>query len=117
MRYQVAIALVVCGTLFALMPSISDYLHEYQVSQFLAVRTIQPGITRINQPFGVTFRAAAWVMGSSMIALAVLGSGWRRPSDTTIRDDLNSTLGHDMLIDSESRRRDGSRAAAGTPQP
>ncbi len=60
MRYTVVVALVVCGTCFALRPSISEYLHNYQQeSQSLSERTIQVGITRINQHMGELFRALA----------------------------------------------------------
>jgi hypothetical protein len=86
MRSSVAITLIVCGTLFALFPSASDYLQGYQVSQFLADRTIRSGITKIHQPFGETFRAAAWVLGATMIGLGAVGS---TPLGQPRRDMLN----------------------------
>jgi hypothetical protein len=90
MRYHVAAALVVCGTLLALMPSLSDYLHGYQASQFLAERTIQTGVTRINQPMGATFRAAAWSLGASMIGLGALSGGCHRLSGPSASRPLDS---------------------------
>lgn len=76
MRSSVAVTLIVCGTIFALVPTASDYFHGYQLSQFLTDRTIQTGITRIHQPFSETYRAAAWVLGATMIGLGVLTGGW-----------------------------------------
>lgn len=73
MRSSVAVALVVCGSAFALVPVASDYYHGYQVSQFLADRYVQSGVTRIHQPFGETFRASTWVLGGVMIGLGAIG--------------------------------------------
>lgn len=75
MRSSVALGLIVCGTIFALAPSISDYLHGYQVAQFLTDRTIQSGITKIHTPFGETYRASAWVLGAAMIGLGSFAGG------------------------------------------
>jgi hypothetical protein len=102
MRSSVAIALIVCGTLFALVPSASDYLQGYQVSQFLADRMVQPGVTRIHTPFGETYRASAWVLGAAMISLGAVSGGWLgrkspyRPASTE--------RPHDMLRESDWRQ-------------
>jgi hypothetical protein len=112
MRSGVAMALIVCGTLLALMPSISDYLHGDQVSQFLADRTIQTGITKIHQPFGVTFRASAWALGISMITLGAVSGGVLRLSTTKGEHQVDTSFGHDMLISSESLRREATAKLA-----
>jgi hypothetical protein len=98
------ITLVVCGTLFALVPSISDLFHGYQVSQFLGDRIVQTGITRIHQPMGEVFRVAAWVLGAAMIGVAVLGSGVRQTSRSPVAKELDARFGSDMLRESASRR-------------
>lgn len=102
MRGSVAVALIVCGTLFALMPSASDYFHGYQVSQFLTDRTIQSGITRIHQPFGETYRASAWVLGAAMISLGVVSGGWAA-KQAAIRPALAGGR-HDMLAENDWRQ-------------
>jgi hypothetical protein len=112
MRSGVATALVVCGTLLALMPSISDYFHGYQVSQFLADRTIQTGVTVIHQPFGEIFRASAWVLGISMIGLGAVSGGGLRLSTTKGEQRVDTSFGHDMLISSESLRREATAKLA-----
>ena len=109
MRSGLATALVVCGTLLTLVPSISDYLHGYQVSQFLSDRTIQKSVTRIHQPFGETFRASAWVLGVAMIGLGAIGGGILRTNRGMVDRDLDSRFGSDMLVGSESYRGDASR--------
>ena len=112
MRFAVAVALVVCGTLLSLMPSISDYLHGYQVSQFLADRTILTGVTRIHQPFGETFRAAAWALGTAMISLGILGGGVLRQGRATVHNELDSRFGSDMLVGSGKYPDEPSRTGA-----
>lgn len=102
MRSSVAVALIVCGTLFALLPTASDYYHGYQVSQFLGERVLMRGVTPIHQPFGETFRASAWVLGAAMIAAGTFGGGWRgensqnRPAIAGGR--------HDMLTENDWRQ-------------
>jgi len=112
MRSGVATALVVCGTLLALVPSISDYLHGYQVSQFLADRTIQTGVTVIHQPFGETFRASAWVLGISMIGLGAVSGDVLRMPNANGKGRVDASFGHDMLISSESLRREATAKLA-----
>lgn len=112
MRSGVATALVVCGTLLALMPSISDYFHGYQVSQFLADRTVQTGVTVIHQPFGEVFRASAWVLGISMIGLGAVSGGVLRLPSANRDGRVDTTFGHDMLIGSESLRREATAKLA-----
>jgi hypothetical protein len=102
MRSSVAITLIVCGTVFALMPSASDYFHGYQVSQFLADRTLLRGITPIHQPFGETFRASAWVLGAAMISLGAVSGGWlgqKSPHRPAIAE-----RPHDMLRENDWRQ-------------
>lgn len=96
MRSSVAVALVVCGTLFALLPVASDYYHGYQVSQFLSDRIVQTGVTRIHQPFGETFRASAWVLGGVMIGLGAIGGMAPGGTGAPGRQQMND-LGRDML--------------------
>lgn len=112
MRSGVATALVICGTLLALMPSISDYLHGYRVSQFLADRTIQTGVTIIHPPFGETFRASAWVLGVAMIMLGAISGVLLRLPTASARGRVDTSFGHDMLISSESLRREASTKMA-----
>jgi hypothetical protein len=106
MRSSVAVALVVCGSVFALLPVASDYYHGYQVSQFLADRIVQTGVTRIHQPFGETFRASAWVMGAVMIGLGAIGGaaperwGTRRQEGALAE---NGGVRRDMLSDGDWR--------------
>jgi hypothetical protein len=107
MRSSLAVTLVVCGTIFALVPVASDYFHGYQVSQFLTDRTIQSGITRIHQPLGETYRAAAWVLGSTMIGLGVAGGGW--PARTGHQSAGFSEPDRDMLTQGEWRPFEGVR--------
>lgn len=102
MRSSVAVALVVCGTLFAVLPVASDYYHGYQVSQFLADRTVQTGVTRIHQPFGETFRASAWVLGGVMIGLGAVGGMAPAGMAAPRRQQMND-LRRDMLADSDWR--------------
>ncbi len=103
MRSSVAVALVICGTMFALLPVASDYYHGYQVSQFLADRIVQTGVTRIHQPFGETFRAAAWVMGGVMIAVGMVGGSRRQFPEYELESARRQSdlLGdrRDMLVD------------------
>ncbi|MGE3240561.1 MAG: hypothetical protein AB7G28_01930 [Pirellulales bacterium] len=106
MRSSVAVALVVCGTLFALLPVASDYYHGYQVSQFLADRTIARGVTRIHQPFGETFRASAWVLGGVMIGLGAIGGAAPEKSGASRRGQAfpeKGELRRDMLTDGDWR--------------
>lgn len=106
MRGSVAVALVVCGTMFALLPVASDYYHGYQVSQFLSDRIVETGVTRIHQPFGETFRASAWALGTVMIGLGAIGgvsperAAARRQSGAFGE---NSAARRDMLSDGDWR--------------
>jgi hypothetical protein len=98
MRSSVAVALIVCGTMFALMPVASDYFHGYQVSQFLSDRYVQFGVTRIHQPFGETFRASAWVLGGVMIGLGAVSGSLSAVFNVARRE--RTDWRHDMLGDS-----------------
>jgi hypothetical protein len=112
MRSGVATALVICGTLIALMPSISDFYHGYQVSQFLSDRTVQSGVTVIHQPFGEVFRASAWVLGIAMIGLGSIAGGVVRVPVSRRAPAMDRTFGHDMLVVEAVRRESSARMAS-----
>jgi hypothetical protein len=75
MRNYIAIALIVCGTLLALAPILSDCIQGLEIAKALSGRwPIYPsGFYR--QPLEESYRIATWLLGGSMIGLGFT-SGW-----------------------------------------
>jgi hypothetical protein len=76
MRYKVWIALIVCGTLLALAPPVSDYISNYQISRVLLERKDFNSVSFGIAPMSSEYRFGCWALGAAMIGIGVIG-GWR----------------------------------------
>jgi hypothetical protein len=80
MRYKIWITLVVCGTLLALAPPVSDYLASYQVAQVMVERKDFSSVS-LGQPLmSSEYRFGCWALGAAMIVVGIVG-GWRQHGD------------------------------------
>jgi hypothetical protein len=76
MRYKIWMTLIVCGTIIALAPPLSDYLSNYRISQMLIERKDFNSVSLGILPMSSEYRFGCWALGAAMILVGILG-GWR----------------------------------------
>ncbi len=76
MRRQIALGLIICGTLLALAPVLSDFVQGLQMAQALGHDIAATDSTFLRQPLDGSFQVASWLMGGAMVTLGAVG-GWR----------------------------------------
>jgi hypothetical protein len=77
MRHEVAIVLIICGTLLALAPPASDYYNQREALQVLVDR---PNLDDLHITFpqmSSEYRFGCWALGAAVIGVGIYG-GWRR---------------------------------------
>ena len=77
MRYEIAIALILCGTLLVLAPPVSDHLAARQASEVMKSRPDLMSAEFVSsglRPMSYTYRAGCMALGAAMIGTGVLGS-------------------------------------------
>ncbi len=77
MRHEVAIVLIICGTLLALAPPASDFLKERQATQVVLQREDITHWTISGTAMSSEYRFGCWALGAVMIGVGIYG-GWRR---------------------------------------
>ena len=92
MRPYIAIALIVCGTLLSLTPSVSEYLQGRQITEFLSKRRDSAPYTFFRQPLGEEYRLAGWILGGTMIGLGILGGCRQTDEPRQVSEHSHSTL-------------------------
>jgi hypothetical protein len=74
MRRYLVIVLIVCGTFLALASSAFDFIQDLEVAEALSKRSPAPsGFYR--QPLEESYRIATWLLGGSMVGLALYVAG------------------------------------------
>jgi len=78
MRTYVAVILIVCGTLLASAPFVSDFAQTVVIKQALA----EPPATGVpahffRQPLEESYRLGCWILGGAMISLGIIGGSRR----------------------------------------
>jgi hypothetical protein len=80
MRNNIAIVLILCGTVLALAPSASDFLQGWQMAQALSEPASATASGFFRQPLEETYRIGTWILGGTMVGLGILfGATRRRP--------------------------------------
>jgi hypothetical protein len=72
MRHFVATILIVCGTLLALAPFVSDTLQGWRIADALAGRIADTPFGFFRQPLDETYRLGTWIVGGAMIAVGIV---------------------------------------------
>jgi hypothetical protein len=86
MRYKIWITLIVCGTLIALAPPLSDYLFNHQVQRMLIERKDFNSMSFGTPLMSSEYRFGCWALGGAMIAVGTIGG--RRESDRRADDEV-----------------------------
>lgn len=86
MRHELAVTLVVCGTLLALAPPLYDYFAGraqasamLEVVKAVASQSDAKIQTTVWPQLSSDYRFGCWMLGAMTIAIGVIG-GWRRAS-------------------------------------
>jgi hypothetical protein len=72
MRNNVAIALIICGTVLSLAPSASDLLQGWQMAQALSEPASATASRFFPQPLEETYRIGTWILGGTMVGLGII---------------------------------------------
>jgi len=80
MKSNVAIALIVMGSLLIMTPPASDYLLQRQVTQILSM--VESGNVRLEGRMSGSYRLGCWAAGVLMVVVAVAGSLGKREKET-----------------------------------
>jgi hypothetical protein len=75
MRKYTAIALIVCGTILALAPVVSDFIQGLAVAEAMSGRSPREPSGFYRQPLEESYRIGTWLLGGSMAGLGLI-SGW-----------------------------------------
>jgi hypothetical protein len=94
MRHEVATTLIICGTLLALAPPVSDYFADHQISQILQERKDFNSVSLGILPMSSEYRFGCWALGAVMIGIGVLGSCCGRSCSRGGVDDPTHPLNH-----------------------
>jgi hypothetical protein len=89
MRNCVAIVLIVCGTLLASAPAVSDFLQAREVAQQLSDKAATAQRTFFRQPLEEGYRVGSWILGGAMISLGIIGCR-RDHSEVNAQQDLSA---------------------------
>jgi hypothetical protein len=84
MRYEVATTLIICGTLLALAPPVSDYISDQQIAQILVARKDFTSFSMGIPPMSTEYRLGCWALGAVMIGIGVVGSWCGRACSASI---------------------------------
>jgi hypothetical protein len=74
MRNYVAILLIVCGTLLAIAPIVSDFAQAVVISQALGEPRVPGTPFFFRQPLEESYRLGCWILGGTMISLGIIGA-------------------------------------------
>jgi hypothetical protein len=72
MRHFVTTSLIVCGTLLALAPFVSDTLQGWRIADALAGRVADSPFGFFRQPLDELYLVGAWVIGGAMITVGIV---------------------------------------------
>jgi hypothetical protein len=86
MRSYVAIVLIVCGTVLAAAPIVSDVVQATQVSEYLTKLGSAAGRQFFRQPLEESYRLGCWILGGAMISLGIIGGCRPRTNVERYRD-------------------------------
>ncbi len=73
MRYRIWLALIICGTILAFAPPLSDYRLNYRVSQMLIERKDFNSVILGLAPMSSQYRFGYWALGGLMILVGTIG--------------------------------------------
>jgi len=73
MKIEIALALIICGTILIAVPPASDYLHNQQVVQVMVGKPEATSVV-IGENMSQEYRLGCWFVGAAMIGVAVLAS-------------------------------------------
>jgi hypothetical protein len=94
MRKYVAIILIVCGTLLASAPIVSDFAQAIVVRQALA-ESQAPGAPHFfRQPLEESYRLGCWILGAAMIGLGIIRGSQRPQPIGPFQDRENAAFAH-----------------------
>jgi hypothetical protein len=91
MRAHVAIILIVCGTLLASAPVVSDFAQAVVIRQALAEPQASGPRHFFKQPLEESYRLGCWILGGAMIGLGIIG-GSRRSQPVERFQDRDSLM-------------------------
>ncbi|MCA9238338.1 MAG: hypothetical protein KDA44_22855 [Planctomycetales bacterium] len=74
LRYEMAVTLVICGTLLAITPPVSDYFARRQIAEVIIARTDFQTVSMAVDTLSRPYRASLWLLGAVMIAVGIGGS-------------------------------------------
>ncbi len=73
MKFGIAIALIVCGTVLVITPAAYDYMLVRNVSNVLLSRTDMTTVSS-GEPLSSIYRFVCWAFGAIMIGVAIVRS-------------------------------------------
>jgi hypothetical protein len=74
MRHEVAIALIICGTLLALAPPASDHFTNRLIAQLMAEQPDVISFSLNSKPMSSNYRFGCWALGAAMVGIGIIGS-------------------------------------------
>jgi hypothetical protein len=93
MRHYIAPSLIVCGSLLALAPFVSDTLQGWRIADALAGRIADNPFGFFRQPLDETYLLGTWIIGGAMITVGIVRAFARGPA-TPINNRQNEAPQH-----------------------
>jgi hypothetical protein len=73
MKTEIAIALIVCGTILIAVPPASDYLMREQVTRIITQKPEASNVY-LGNDMSQEYRLGCWFVGAAMVAVSVIAS-------------------------------------------
>jgi hypothetical protein len=73
MKIEIAITLIICGTILIAVPPASDYLQRDQVAKVMIEKPEATSVM-VGEAMSEEYRLGCWFTGAAMIGVAVIAS-------------------------------------------
>ena len=72
MRNNIAIVLVLCGTILALAPEVSDFMQGWRMAQAMSEPVSATASGFFRQPLEQSYRIGTWNLGGTLVGFGIV---------------------------------------------